>query len=64
MRPLRICSQRAEAHEKRKLPLTDDARAALINMADGDGRGLINLAEDVFLATAQAPKRRSTARRS
>ena len=42
--------ERAEAHEKRKLPLTDDARVALIAMADGDGRGLINLAEDVFLA--------------
>ncbi len=42
--------QRAETHEGRKLPLTDDARAALIGMADGDGRGLINLAEDVFLA--------------
>ena len=42
--------QRAEAFEGRKLPLTDDARVALINMADGDGRGLINLAEDVFLA--------------
>jgi len=42
--------QRAEEHEGRKLPLTDDARAALIGMADGDGRGLINLAEDVFLA--------------
>jgi putative ATPase len=48
--------QRAEAHEKRKLPLTDDARAALINMADGDGRGLINLAEDVFLATVSGAK--------
>jgi len=42
--------QRAEDFEGRKLPLTDDARAALIGMADGDGRGLINLAEDVFLA--------------
>jgi putative ATPase len=48
--------ERAEAHEKRKLPLTDDAREALINMADGDGRGLINLAEDVFLATASGVK--------
>ncbi len=48
--------ERAEAHEKRKLPLTDDARAALINMADGDGRALINLAEDVFLATASGVK--------
>jgi putative ATPase len=44
--------QRAEAHEGRKLPLTDDARTALINMADGDGRGAMNLAEDVFLATS------------
>jgi putative ATPase len=42
--------QRAEDFEGRKLPLTDDARAALIGMADGDGRGLINLAEEVFLA--------------
>jgi len=42
--------RRAEEHEGRALPVTDDARAALISMADGDGRGLINLAEDVFLA--------------
>jgi putative ATPase len=48
--------QRAEAHEGRKLPLTDDARGALINMADGDGRGAMNLAEDVFLATSSGAK--------
>jgi putative ATPase len=48
--------ERAEAHEGRKLPLTDDARAALINMADGDGRGAINLAEDVFLAVPAGAK--------
>jgi putative ATPase len=42
--------QHAEAHEGRKLPLTEDARAALITMADGDGRGAINLAEDVLMA--------------
>ncbi|HKQ55761.1 MAG TPA: replication-associated recombination protein A [Methyloceanibacter sp.] len=41
---------RAETHMGRKLPLTPDAREALVNMADGDGRGAINLAEDVFLA--------------
>jgi len=41
---------RAEAHEGRKLPLTDDARVALIAMADGDGRAVITLAEDVWLA--------------
>ncbi len=48
--------QRAERHEGRKLPLTDDARAALVNMADGDGRGAINLAEDVFLAERAGAK--------
>src|ERR1700740_285502 len=48
--------QRAEAHEGRKLPLTQDARKALISMADGDGRGAINLAEDVFLAAASGAK--------
>jgi putative ATPase len=44
--------QRAEAHEGRKLPLTPEARIALVSMADGDGRGAINLAEDIFLAEA------------
>jgi putative ATPase len=48
--------QRAEAHEGRKLPLTQDAREALISMADGDGRGAINLAEDVFLAASSGAK--------
>lgn len=36
---------RAEALENQKLPITDDARALLYNMADGDGRYLLNLAE-------------------
>ena len=47
---------RTEAHEGRQLPLTGDARAALIAMADGDGRALINLAEDVWLAAAAGAK--------
>jgi putative ATPase len=47
---------RAEAHEGRKLPVTDDARAALVVMADGDGRSVINLAEDVWLAAASGAK--------
>ena len=42
--------KRAEAHAGRKLPLTLEARDALVNMADGDGRGAINLAEDVLFA--------------
>jgi len=53
---LEVLLERAEAHEESKVPLTDDARVALIGMADGDGRGLINLAEDVFLATAFGAK--------
>jgi putative ATPase len=39
--------ERAEAHYKKKLPLDDDARASLRAMADGDGRYLLNLAEEV-----------------
>ena len=39
---------RAEEHESRKLPLDAEAREALIAMADGDGRYLLNLAEDIF----------------
>lgn len=43
---------RAEAEFGRPLPLDDDARAGLIGMADGDGRAVLNLAEDVFAAVA------------
>lgn len=39
--------QRAEAHYGEALPLTEDARAALRAMADGDGRFALNLAEEV-----------------
>lgn len=45
--------KRAEAEEKRKLPLDDDARQALIRMADGDGRYLLSLCEDLFLIDAE-----------
>lgn len=44
--------ERAEAEEKRRLPLTDEARAALRSMADGDGRSVINLADEVLSAVA------------
>ena len=55
---------RAEAHAKRKLPLTDDARAALIAMADGDGRGADQSCRGrVPRRCRPAPRRRSTARR-
>jgi putative ATPase len=39
---------RAEAEEKRPLPVTVEARETLRAMADGDGRFLLNLAEQVF----------------
>ena len=39
---------RAEALEGRKLPLEPRAREALIDMADGDGRYMLNLAEQAF----------------
>src|SRR5580692_3638664 len=39
--------ERAEAHYGEALKLTPDARASLRAMADGDGRYLLNLAEEV-----------------
>ncbi len=46
---------RAEALEDRKLPLDADARAALRAMADGDGRYLLNMAEELFLEPQDTP---------
>jgi putative ATPase len=39
---------RAETIEHKKMPLTEDARASLIRMADGDGRAVLTLAEEVW----------------
>jgi putative ATPase len=39
---------KAEEHEGRELPLAPEARAALMAMADGDGRYLLTLAETLF----------------
>jgi putative ATPase len=39
---------RAEEVEGKALPLDDEARAALIRMADGDGRASLTLAEEVW----------------
>ena len=44
--------RRAEAAEERTLPLDADARAALRAMADGDGRFLLNLAEELLALPA------------
>jgi putative ATPase len=46
---------RAEAHEGRPLPLTEDARNALIASADGDGRFLLNQAETLFSVNLSEP---------
>jgi putative ATPase len=40
---------RGEAAEGRPVPLSEEGRAALLAMADGDGRYLLNLVEELFL---------------
>jgi len=40
--------QRAEKNLNRPLPLMPEARGALVQMADGDGRYLLSLAEQIF----------------
>jgi len=43
---------RVERETGRPLPVDDEARIALIGMADGDGRAFINLCEEVLAAVA------------
>jgi len=43
----------AERHEERPLPLDEEARTALVRMADGDGRAALTLAEDVWRAAGE-----------
>lgn len=45
--------RRAEAAEERALPLDDQARLALRAMADGDGRFLLNMVEELFASGVQ-----------
>ncbi len=45
--------ERAEAAEGKTLPLDEDARAALIAMADGDGRAALTLAEEIWRAARE-----------
>ena len=47
---------RAEDHLKRALPLGGDARAALRDMADGDGRALLGLVETVFASAGEGQR--------
>ncbi|WP_093665988.1 replication-associated recombination protein A [Sphingomonas gellani] len=46
---------RAEAIEERPLPLTTEARDALVAAADGDGRFLLNQAETLFAVNLSEP---------
>ena len=48
-------TQRAEKELGRALPLNGDARDALHEMADGDGRALLNLIEQVAAWKVEAP---------
>ena len=52
---LDLLLQRAEANAGRPAPLHPDARAALRGMADGDGRTLLNMAEQVLSLAPDAP---------
>ena len=45
--------ERAEEAAGKPMPLTAEAREALIGMADGDGRAVLNLAEDVYAAAQE-----------
>ncbi|MDJ1018138.1 MAG: replication-associated recombination protein A [Paracoccaceae bacterium] len=45
---LELLAQRAERELQKELPLTGEARALLLEMADGDGRALLNLFEQVM----------------
>ncbi len=46
---LELLAQRAEKELSRPLPLDGPAREALLEMADGDGRALLNLIEQIML---------------
>ena len=48
LRDLELLAQRAERELDKPLPLDGHAREALLEMADGDGRALLNLIEQVM----------------
>jgi len=50
---LELMAQRAERELNRALPLNGEAREALLEMADGDGRALLNLIEQVMAWTVK-----------
>ncbi len=52
---LAMLVDRAEVEVGRGLPVTDDAKAALIASADGDGRFLLNQVETLFATSIDTP---------
>lgn len=52
---LELLVQRAEAETGRKLPVTPEARSAVLELANGDGRYLLNLAEELFSLNRDTP---------
>jgi putative ATPase len=60
LRDLERLAQRAEQELGRALPLTGEAREALIEMADGDGRALLNLIEQIAAWRVEKPLDRAT----
>ncbi len=46
---------RAESSERRRLPLDQSGRSALCDIADGDGRYILNLAEELFALSEDQP---------
>lgn len=52
---LESLAARAEAEIGKVLPLTPDARQVLLDMADGDGRALLNLIEQIAAWSVDAP---------
>ena len=49
---LDVLLQRAEAHAGRRLPVGGEGREAVLDMADGDGRAVLNLAEQLLAMPA------------
>ena len=52
---MEVLADRAEAHLNQPLPLTGEARALLFEMADGDGRVLLNMIEQLFTLSVSDP---------
>ena len=57
---LELLAQRAEAEAGLQLPLEIGARRSLLEMADGDGRSLLNLIEQVMAWQIEVPANQST----